>query len=220
MSDAVDKYLLMTAGFIRDIYKEDKEMETKIVPLDIINLIFAYESPRDQWDKKYISPQFAKLENDYCVRVTSLTNPVTIYGATAVDSISGHHWILQLKCRGYVITTKQKKMIGIIKDDIFWLKSRQNKDNWYQRSSRGGYSFDTASGRMMPTYRFYAAKRIFDVTNDILEIKLKDSKLSYIINDRDYEVAIANVIPQKYRLCIYLSGCAGAMIELWSRDLH
>ena len=215
---AVDKYLVLIQGFIRELYKKDKEQ--KEAPLDIINLIFEYESRHDQWDLRYVSLQRAKLENPYCVRVTSLVDPVTIYGTIAVDSKSGHHWILQLKYRGYGSAAQQKKMIGLIKDDILWLKSRQNKDNWHHVSSRGGYSFDTKAGRMMPTYRFYATKRAFDTTNDTIEIKLKDSKLSYIINGHDYGDAINGVIPQKYRLCIYLSGCGGAMIELWSREFH
>ena len=211
----INKYLLLIYGYTREIYKNDHDK--KYGPKDIIELIYQYNSRHDAWDKTYISSAY-KLINDHCFQVSNMTDSFTIYGTESIDSKSEYHWILQLKYRGYGWTGKCRTIIGIIKDDPYWLKVKQNRDNWHQVTNKGGYSFDARIGRMMPTYKYYGQRNAFSATNDTIEIKLKDRKLSFVINGKDHGVAIQDVVAQKYRLCVYLSGCVGAMIEMWSRE--
>eukprot|EP01083_Nonionella_stella_P315255 1138303_1 len=210
----VNKYLLLVYGFAREMYSQYNlgNNRVKLVPCSIIKLIYAYNSHFDSWDDEYISNvNKITLLDPYCARTTS-ADGCTLYGKHIVDSDRNFCWILHLKYKGYGFGNKSVKVIGLIKNDIAWLKTRQNRSNWHLQN--GGYSFDTSVGRVMPIYRYYGRKRTLENSGDIIKIILRDSTLSYSVNGQDLGVAINKLLPYKYRLCVYLSGCSGALIEL------
>ena len=208
--DSQNRYLLLTYGFIRTVWKK-KDGD---LPSVLVELVYSFHSHYDSWNVDYIAKDRLEIVDPFCVRVNTSMG-CTMYGNEVVyaktEDETKFQWVVHLKYKGIGQASNANKLLGLIRNDADWMRGRQNKTNWHYSSN--GYLLDTKIGRLVPTYKYYGKRGCLTETGDSIKMVLHKSELSFCINGSDYGKAM-DVAPGEYRICLYVCGCLGSIIEI------
>ena len=200
---------LLVTGYIKTI----------ISIKEIINIIYKYQMPTDEWNTQYITDNNNNIKFDKSKTFINIIEdkPITMYSKQSIKSGDIFTWKIQIKsliCDSF----SSNPYVGIIIDNKRNLKNQLNDSSFdecgYQYCGGSGYLFCVDwMNKKFSNYKNF--NKLFNKKNDIIEIilDLTEFTIKIKINENQEIVAFENIQNKPYRLALSVNKCAGSVFR-------